>query len=272
MNKNVVFTIVLLGACSQAPKPSTTPAPSAAQRPAREAGAPSSTQAGGDSTGSRGGSAAPAPRPYNRVITGDAVTRRGLFAVHKIGDKLYFEIPRKELRKDMLVVGRYAAAAAADPDLPPGQFGQYGGDQFAERTLRWDRSANRIILRSPSFTVTADTALSVSRAVQSSNYPPIIAAFNVEAYGPDSSAVIDVTRLFTTAIPEIAAIRGTIDSQRSFVERAIAFPDNVEVEATQTGPPTPAGAGGGGQGGGGNQQRNAQSVLAHWSLVRLPEQ
>ena len=196
-----------------------------------------------------------------------------MFAVHRIGDKLFFEIPRKEMRKDMLIVGRYAAAAAIDPDAPRSGFGAYGGDQFAERTLRWDRSGNRMILRSPSFAITADTALSVYRAVQSSNYPPIIATFNIEAYGADSAAVIEVTRLFTTAIPEIAAIRGTIDTQRSFVERAIAFPDNVEIEATQTGTPTPQGGqGGGGQPGGSSQPREAQSVLAHWSLVRLPEQ
>lgn len=194
-----------------------------------------------------------------------------MFAVHRVGDKLFFEIPRKELYKDMLIVGRYARAAAVDP-TPGGWFGAYVGDQFGERTLRWDRSGNRIILRSPSFTITADTGLSVYRAVEASNYPPIIAVFNVESWGPDSTAVIDVTRLFTTAIPEIAAIRGSIDSQRSFVERAIAFPDNVEIEATQTGTPTPPTGGGGGGGGAGGAQRDAQSVLAHWSLVRLPEQ
>ena len=192
-----------------------------------------------------------------------------MFAVHRVGDKLFFEIPARELYKDMLIVGRYARAAAADPTRPGGGFGTYGGDQFGERTLRWDRSGNRVILRSPSFTITADTGLAVYRAVQASNYPPIIAVFNVEAYGPDSAAVIDVTRLFTTAIPEIAAIRGSIDTQRSFVERAIAFPDNVEIEATQTGTPTPVGGSAGAPRPGGAQE--AQSVLAHWSLVRLPE-
>lgn len=194
-----------------------------------------------------------------------------MFAVHRVGDKLFFEIPRKELYKDMLIVGRYARAAARDPLTPGGGFGSYVGDQFGERTLRWDRSGNRIILRSPSFTITADTGLSVYRAVEASNYPPIIAVFNVESWGPDSAAVIDVTRLFTTAIPEVAAIRGSIDAQRSFVERAIAFPDNVEIEATQTGTPTPP-TGGGGGGGASSAPREAQSVLAHWSLVRLPEQ
>jgi hypothetical protein len=196
-----------------------------------------------------------------------------MFAVHRVNEKLYFEIPRKELNKDMLLVGRYSRAAAANPRLPGGQFGNYGGDQFAERTLRWDRSGNRIVLRSPSFAIVADTSAPIYRAVEAANYPPVIAVFNVEAYGPDSAAVIDVTRLYTTSVPEFAAIRGTLDDRRSFVENALAFPDNVEIEATQTGTPTPAPGAGGGGGGGGQAPRaqEAQSVLAHWSLVRLPE-
>ncbi len=84
--------------------------------------------------------------------------------------------------------------------------------------------------------------------------------------------MIDVTRLFTTALPEFQAFRGTIDPTRSYIERTVGFPDNVEVEATQTGVPgaagpaipgLPAGLGGG--------ARPAESVIAHWSIVRLPE-
>ncbi|HJQ55069.1 MAG TPA: zinc-dependent metalloprotease [Gemmatimonadaceae bacterium] len=229
------------------------------------------------SEGARGDSTrgAPAqPRPYNRVITREARTRRGMFAVHRLNDKLYFEIPAKELNKDMLMVGRFSRAAAANPRQQGGGFGSYGGDQFAERTLRWDRIGNRVILRSPSFAIVADTTEPIYRAVQAASYPPVIAVFNVEAYGPDSAAVIDVTRLYTTTVPEFAAIRGNIDERRSFVENALAFPDNVEVEATQTGtPPAQTGGGGGGGGGGGQNAapRAAESVLAHWSLVRLPE-
>src|SRR6266513_1131071 len=267
MAKNfiVLTAVVFVAACSTGPGPATSPA---AQRSGQVA--PSdSTRAGTDSA--RGGGAAQ-PRPYNRVITRDAKTRRGMFAVHRVNDKLYFEIPRKELNKDMLLVGRFTRAAAANPRLPGGQFGSYGGDQFTERTLRWDRSGNRIILRSPSFAIVADTAAPVYRAVEAANYPPIIAVLNVESYGPDSAAVVDVTRLYTTSIPEFAAIRGTLDERRSFIENALAFPDNVEVEATQTGTPTqtggPGGGGGGGQAAG---PQAAQSVLAHWSLVRLPE-
>lgn len=268
-NKPLALSALLVVAsCSTAPEPKTVPTPQ------RNGQGPSSdsTRAGGDS-GRAGGGAPAQPRPYNRVITREARTRRGMFAVHRVNDKLYFEIPRSELNKDMLLVGRFTRAAAANPRLPGGQFGNYGGDQFAERTLRWDRSGNRVILRSPSFAIVADSTNPVYRAVQAASYPPVIAVFNVETYGPDSAAVIDVTRLYTTNIPEFAAIRGNLDERRSFVENALAFPDNVEIEATQTGTPTPApGAGGGGGGGGqGAGAQAAQSVLAHWSLVRLPE-
>ena len=269
LNRTVALSALLLaGACSTAREPKTAPTP---QRNGQGLAA-DSIRGGGDSA--RAGGNAPAqPRPYNRVITRDAKTRRGMFAVHRVNDKLYFEIPKNEMNKDMLLVGRYTRAAAANPRLPGGQFGNYGGDQFAERTLRWDRSGNRVILRSPSFAIVADSTNPVYRAVQASNYAPIIAVLNVEAYGPDSAAVVDVTRLYTTSIPEFAAIRGSLDERRSFVENALAFPDNVEVEATQTGTasPPPGGGGGGGGGAQGQGPQPAQSVLAHWSLVRLPE-
>ncbi len=260
--------LIVAGACAPSTAPTTAPAP--ASTAGRQAGAagPTGVADSGDST--RRGLSPAAPRPYNRVITAEAHTRRGMFSAHRVGDRLYFESPARELGRDMLIVGRYARAAAADPNLPGGGFGAYGGDQFADEALRWERNGNRIVLRAPQFDITADTTLSVYRAVESSNYGPIVAVFNVETYGPDSAAVIDVTRLFTTSIPELAAIRGAIDPTRSYIERVVAFPDNVEIEATQTGVVALSSPGGGQPQQPQGVPRPATSVLAHWSLVRLP--
>jgi hypothetical protein len=283
---------VAVAACSSNP-PQTTSAP--VQGPPRTQTQPAPTNpvgrgepadtttpaAGGRGGGGRGGAAPAAPQPYNRVVTREAKTRRGLFTVHQIGDRLLFEIPRNELGKDMLVVGRYARTPAAPPagrGGGGGGFPNYAGDEFTTVSLRWERTGNRVILRSPSYTISADSTNSVYRSVQNSNFGPIVATFNVETYGPDSAAVVDVTRLFTTNIPEFAAIDGNgpnaVDANRSFVERAIAFPENIEVEATQTGTPSPAGGGrgGGGGGGGGGAPARAISVVGHWSIVKLPEQ
>jgi hypothetical protein len=232
------------------------PAPNLAPNPLAQPSAASDS-------GRAGGPHGPV-RPYAEVIPKTAKTRVGLFTTHRVGDTLYFEIPSRELDRDMLLVGRYARTAAVDANNP---FGAYGGDEFGERTLRWERSGNRIILRSPSFAIMADTSLPIYRAVQTGSYAPIVAVFDIAAYGPDSSAVIDVTRLYTTDVPEFSAIRGQIDDKRSYIESAVAFPNNVEIEATQTGTPQP--------GIGGSlpspDRPTAISVLAHWSMVRLPE-
>src|SRR5688572_30523273 len=57
--------------------------PTAAQTPGTGGGA------GGDSAGSAP-SSGPRPRAYSRVITDTSQTRRGMFSVHRVGDRLYF--------------------------------------------------------------------------------------------------------------------------------------------------------------------------------------
>ena len=112
------------------------------------------------------GPGAAAPRPYNRVITSEAKTRRGMFVTHQVGDKLYFEIPCEELDKDMLLVGRYARAAAATRRSRAASSASTAATSSPRRRCGWDRQGNKVILRSPSFAITADTGLSVYRAVQ----------------------------------------------------------------------------------------------------------
>jgi hypothetical protein len=250
----VLVSALALGGCaSGAAQTARTPSPGGAAQAQDSAG---------------GRNAAPRIRPYSSVVTSQAQTVRGMFIVHRVNDRLLFEIPRAELGRDQLSVGRYARASAPIGGQGGG-FGAYGGDRFVTRTLRWDRDGNRIILRTPSYSIIADPDSAIYSAVESTNYPPIIGVFNIESWGPDSAAVIDVTRLFTTAVPELQAIQGNVDAQRSYIERVLAFPDNIGIEATQTGQrPAPQGGGGGGGGGGG--ARPAMSVLAHWSIVRLP--
>src|SRR5688500_7092717 len=98
-------SILFLGACVRTVTPPPARAPSGAGQP-RAGTTPAGAQGAGDSAaaGRSGASGTPSPRPYDRVITPGAITRRGMFSVHKIGDKLFFEIPRKEMYKDMLIV------------------------------------------------------------------------------------------------------------------------------------------------------------------------
>jgi len=76
-------TVVALAACSHtAPAPA--PSPNQPQGAAERARSANGTSNGGgqDSTG-RNGSGPARPKPYNKVITADAKTRRGMFLTHQ---------------------------------------------------------------------------------------------------------------------------------------------------------------------------------------------
>ena len=47
----------------------------------------------GDMASLFGGKSNEGPKPYKEVITDKAITKKGLFTVHKVEDKYYFEIP-----------------------------------------------------------------------------------------------------------------------------------------------------------------------------------
>ena len=169
------------------------------------------------------------PRPYERVITKDAKSQTGLFTVHRIGERVYYEIPKAQLGKEFLWVSQIARTT-----LGAGEGGQAAGN----RVVKWERRNNRVILRSISYAIVAERSQPIARAVEAANNDSILMAFNVEAVGKDEAPVIELTRLFSTEVPEFSArarVRSqTFDANRSFVERVSAFPENIEVEATHT--------------------------------------
>jgi hypothetical protein len=220
------------------------------------------------------GGGPPEIRPYDRVITREAKSDDGVFTVHRIKERIYYEIPKAELGKDFLWVSQIARTT-----LGVG----YGGQAVGNRVVRWERANNRILLRSVSYEVVADPSLPIARAVKAANNESILMSFYIEALGKDDAPVIDVSRLFTSDVTEFSArtrLRArSLDSSRSFVERVVSFPQNIEAEATHTfiSPPdaNPAAGSPGPRGPGQLRQTGMRpgsaSVLMHYSMVKLPE-
>jgi hypothetical protein len=207
------------------------------------------------------------PRPYDQVITKEAKSDQGVFTVHRIRERVYYEIPKSELGKEFLWVSQIAKTT-----LGVG----WGGQALGNRVVKWERVTNRVLLKNVTYDVVADKSQPISKAVEAANNDTIIMSFNVEAVGKDEAPVIEVTRLFTTDVPEFSArvrLRArAMDGTRSYFERAVSFPTNIEVEATHTytaptdppvGPPNPLQAGG--------MRGGSATVLMHYSMVKLPE-
>src|SRR5262249_26528223 len=138
----------------------------------------------------------------------------GIFIVHRIKEKVYYEIPKKELNQEFLLVSRIAKTT-----LGVG----YGGQALGNRVVRWERRDNRVLLRNVVYDVVADPKQPIAKAVKDANNDSIIMSFHIEAIGKGDSVVIDVTRLFTSEVTELSAktrLRARLfDSSRSFIER-----------------------------------------------------
>lgn len=220
--------------------------------------------------GLRGG-ASQDPQPYDKVITKDAKTKKGIFTVHQVKDKYFYEIPKTELGKEFLWVTQIAKTTVGVG---------YGGQALGNRVVRWEQNENKIFLRNINYSIVADSTTPISEAVRNSNNDTILMSFNVAAFGPNNeSVVIDVSRLFTTDVQEFSARQRlsatTMDTSRSFIERISPYPTNIEAEATHTytriAPPAGAGGGGFPAATTGGMNPGSATVVLHYSMVKLPE-
>ncbi len=116
------------------------------------------------------------PQAYDKVITKDAKSKAGLFTVHEVKEKYYYEIPKTELNREFLLVTQVARTTAG---------AGYGGDELAERVVRWERNGNKINLREVNYDVVADSKTPISMAVKAANNDTIIMSFPIAAFGKE---------------------------------------------------------------------------------------
>jgi hypothetical protein len=190
------------------------------------------------------------PKAFSEVITKKAVSQKGVFSVHFLDDKYYFEIPDTLLGRELLAVTRFAKVA--------GGARKYGGEEVNEQSLLFEKGPNqRIFMRVVTLISKADSSQTIAKAVKNSYLDPIVAAFDIKALGKDSSSsVIDVTEFFkgdnqavslTPSGKRMFNIMG-IASDRSYIESIKSYPINMEVRTVKTfnaSAPTPAGPMGG---------------------------
>ncbi len=197
--------------------------------------------AGGAAGAGGGGNQAAArrtPRPYAQVITDKAVSDAGMFTVHKVEERWFFEVPDSLLGRDLLLVTRIAG-------VPAGVGGFLSaGTSVNDRLVRLERSGERVVLRALSTAAYADDTLAIARSVRMNNVGPVLAAFPVQAFGDDSlSYVLDVTDFFGGDTPALSGLTAgqrrtyqvrRLDAARSSLDAIKSFPRNIEVAQTQT--------------------------------------
>lgn len=173
-------------------------------------------------------------KDYDKVITKDAFSDEGLFDIHIVGEKYYFEIPMNYLDTDMLLVSRFAK-------LPSNLGGGYvnAGTKTNTRLINWKRFKNKVLIKEKSLSAVAADSLPINVSVKANNYEPTLYAFDIAAFSKDStSVVIDVTSFYGSDVKAISGLPSFIrkqykvrnlDKSRSFINTMKSFPENIEV-------------------------------------------
>jgi hypothetical protein len=189
----------------------------------------------------------PGPKPYKEVITDKAITTKGLFTVHKVEEKWYFEIPDSMLKREFMAITRFSKTAGG---------GVYGGELANQQVLQWEKGPNNtLFLRVVILVNMADSTNKIYTAVANSNVNPIAASFDIKALGQDStSTIIDVSDFFkgdnlVVSIPGSVKGRmrlGGLAGDRSYIDHISTYPINTEVRTVKTftvggGPASPFG-------------------------------
>ncbi len=192
---------------------------------------------------SSGSSSKSGPKAYKDVITDKARTMKGLFTVHKIEDKYFFEIPDSILGRDIMAITRFSKVA--------GGGGVYGGELANQQVVRFEKGPdNKIFMRVVTVvSVANDSTQPIYRAVRNSNVDPISAAIDVKALAADSLAVVlDMTDYFKGDNLPVSLNQGSkrrlnlgsLASDRSYIESIRTYPMNTEIRTVKTFSATPS--------------------------------
>lgn len=176
-------------------------------------------------------------KAYTEVITSKAITSKGLFTVHKVDDKYYFEIPDSIFARDIMAVSRFSKTPSAS--------GIYGGELANQSVMRFEKGPDhKVFLRSVLNIINSpDSSKPMFKAVQNSNIEPIVQAFDIKAINKDTSGVIiDVTDFFKgdNQIVSISPARkrrlslSSLSSDRTYIESIKTFPINTEIKTVKT--------------------------------------
>lgn len=122
----------------------------------------------------------------------DATKSEGFINLYLKKGKLYMEIPLSLLHKPMLYAGR-VAQISNDKDVIAGQM------PSDPKMVCWSKDDTKVYMHELSARYSADPKSSIYPRFEDNHIQPILSAYDIKAWTPDSTAVvIDGTNLFLT--------------------------------------------------------------------------
>ena len=176
---------------------------------------------------------------YDKLFSSNHLKAEGFITVHKVKEKVYFELPLSLLKRDMLL-------GSAVTEISDNRNAIIGSKPTEPIHFRFEKLNNKICLSAiQTDNVSGDNDNRLKTAIALSNMDAILQAFDISAYNNDSTAVVfDVTGFFVgdnklmdpfdkySANMSRGRKRSTsFQSSKSFVDGFKAFKDNISVRS-----------------------------------------
>lgn len=173
---------------------------------------------------------------YNDFIKG-AVTKDGLFKIHTIKEKIYFEIPNEVLGKDLLIVNKISSV--------PAQINNAGinkGMNYENKLIRFykDEKNNKVWAKTFDPKISVNKKDNIALSVQDNYVESIIEGFEIKTYGKDSAVVVQVNNVFNGTSKSFnnlfdnIGMGGSVRTKDSYIEEVKSFPQNVVIKSQLT--------------------------------------
>ncbi len=156
------------------------------------------------------------------------------FSVDK--QKLLIAVPKSLLKKDLLMISRYAKL--------PANYSPYtnAGSKSSEMVIRFEKLGDQLLLKQVSFVNLANESDPINISVTQNNFPPILATFKI-LNSEEDVYLVNATKYFSSDSPGFNVIGstqkknygiGSVDKDRSFIDRVKSYPENIEILHTLT--------------------------------------
>jgi len=181
------------------------------------------------------------PKEFSKFIDSTTVSQEGLFGVHYMNDKWYFEVSEESIGREIMAVSRYSQTAAGGSI--------FGGELVNNQVIKFEKGPkDQLFLKSISYVIMSpDSTKPIAQAVRNSSADPIIGAFEIKAIKNDTvnhkkSFVIEVSSTFEgddqtfSLSPQTKQLLNitSIQKDRSYINSIKSYPNNIEIKTVKT--------------------------------------
>lgn len=170
-----------------------------------------------------------------KTLLKNAKTLNGLFKVHQVETDYYFEIPLKLMDKDFLLVNKISSVPMAINEA-----GVNKGMNYENKVIRFhpNKLAKTVWVKTLVPQVESPAGDAITQSVKDNFGGSVIESFKIEAYSPDSSAVvIKVNKVFDGTEKSFNDVFNGIGlgtspkTALSAIEHMKSFPQNIVVRS-----------------------------------------